>query len=123
MTETYTAQRFVRHHDGADSCAIDVHYDLQTDRKLGEGGFGQVFVGVHKHSHDERAVKEVDKADCPREEVVEEFNYLKELDHPDVLKVYDLYEGKKQCAPLLIFTKAPFSYLPFTAQTNIICTL
>ena len=94
MTVTYNTQRYVRHHAGADACAIDVHYDLQRDRLLGEGGFGSVFVGVHKHSLDERAVKEVSLEDCTRDEIVEEFDCLKELDHPDVLKVYDLYEGK-----------------------------
>lgn len=62
---------------------------------LGEGGFGQVFKCTQKHTGDERAAKRMEKQrqEEINEEIIREFNVLRELDHPNLLKAYDLFEG------------------------------
>lgn len=69
------------------------HYRI-VDR-LGEGGYGEVFVCEHKESGDRRAVKILEVADeTQHDRVLNEFNILKGLDHPNLLKIYHLYEDR-----------------------------
>lgn len=86
----FSVQNFMSHKTGQ---SIDEQYIL--GKVLGEGAFGEVFLGTNVHTKEERAVKKMEKD--PRdpyitEEILHEFAVLKELDHPNVLKVYDLFE-------------------------------
>ena len=65
-------------------------------RTLGEGSFGLVYLGKHKISGVERAIKNInkDKANLTKEEertLVKEINILKTLDHPNIMKVYEYF--------------------------------
>ena len=80
-TIKFNAQRFVTHQVGKllEEYAIG---DL-----LGSGGFGEVYLGKHKKSGHERAIKVVTKS--PVDEsinaaVLHEFNVVRKLDHPYV---------------------------------------
>ena len=88
----FSVQHFMSHKIGE---SIDSQYIL--GKVLGEGAFGEVFPATNKKTDEERAVKKMQKD--PRDpyindEILHEFNVLKELDHPNVLKVYDLFEDK-----------------------------
>ena len=58
---------------------------------LGEGAFGTVYLGKHKISGVERAIKNINKdiANLSKEEektLIREINILKTLDHPNIMK-------------------------------------
>jgi calcium-dependent protein kinase len=65
---------------------------------LGTGGFGEVYLGKHKKTGAERAIKVVSKshkADDPANlAVLHEFQIVRKLDHPNILKMYNLYQDE-----------------------------
>ena len=67
---------------------------------IGEGAFGQVREIRFRDNLDEvRAVKILTKAKMSADEhtsLKNEFNNLKNLDHPNILKMYELYEDDKR---------------------------
>ena len=67
-------------------------------KTLGEGAFGLVYLGKHKISGVERAIKNInkDKAKLSTEEeetLIREINILKTLDHPNIMKVYEYFNN------------------------------
>jgi len=62
---------------------------------LGEGTFGQVFKVKHKVSKEIRAMKIINKVsntDIEEEKaMINEINILKNLDHPNIIKVYEFF--------------------------------
>lgn len=63
---------------------------------LGTGGYGEVYLGVHKKSGAERAIKVITKAPDAKsnQAVLHEFNVVRKLDHPNLLKMYNLYQDE-----------------------------
>lgn len=89
----FSQSNFLYHHNEDDP--IDAHYTLGV--LLGEGGFGMVYKGTHKKTGAERAIKQMQKDPRDKEmndEIKQEFDFLKELDHPNLIKVYDMFEAK-----------------------------
>lgn len=89
----FSQSNFSSHHMA--DVPLESHYKL--GEILGEGGFGVVFRGTHVKTGAQRAIKRMEKD--PRDkamnsEIVREFEFLKELDHPNLIKVYDMFEGK-----------------------------
>jgi len=70
--------------------------DYKMRKLLGEGGFGKVYEVEHKVSKMERAVKEITKSngnsDVDREKFIAEVSILAKLDHPNIMKIFELYE-------------------------------
>jgi calcium-dependent protein kinase len=78
------------------SKSIEDYYELKQE--LNEGAYGVVYKAIHKESGAERAVKKIEKSKWNPEEnqkVIDEFNVLKGLDHPNILKMYELFEEEK----------------------------
>ena len=77
------------------------HYEL--GQLLGEGEFGSVYLGYKKQGGDlgeERAIKIIDKNRMSKgdyDHVINEFNLLKGLTHPNLLTLYSFYEDQKSC--------------------------
>ena len=72
---------------------LDSCYDL--GELLGEGGFGQVFECTHLQTGAERAVKVLEKSmHRPElnEKVIDEFNLLRSLNHPNLIRPYEMFE-------------------------------
>lgn len=64
---------------------------------LGSGGFGEVYLGKHKKTGTERAIKVVNKSEVDESinaAVLHEFNVVRKLDHPNILKMYNLYQDE-----------------------------
>lgn len=69
--------------------------DYQVGKILGEGSYGQVKLVRHIRTNTERAMKVIKKAGVPEEEkavMMKEVSILKSLDHPNIIKIFDLYE-------------------------------
>lgn len=91
----FQAQNFVKNRGLG--VQLDEHYEIGD--KIGEGGFGEVFSVVHLKTGAERAVKVIYKTeddDVDFEKVNttirNEFAVVKSLDHPNLLKQYEMFE-------------------------------
>ena len=76
---------------------IKDHFELHET--IGEGALSRVRRGVHKISGITRAVKVVRKEDLEfgeRRKLLEEIELLKQLDHPNIGQVIEMYEDKKK---------------------------
>lgn len=66
---------------------------------LGSGAFGEVRVCVHRDSGAQRAVKVLRKSHMDEDEkkmLFNEINNLKDLDHPNILKMFEFFEDEKR---------------------------
>jgi len=87
------ASNFVSQHAGK----LRDHYRI--GKMLGSGAFGEVRVCVHRESGAQRAVKVLRKAHMDEDEkrmFFNEINILKDLDHPNLLKMYEFFEDEKR---------------------------
>lgn len=66
-------------------------------KSLGEGSFGKVYLVRHRDSKMIRAMKEIAKDDSNKEEdILNEMEILKRLDHPNIVKIYEFFEFKNK---------------------------
>lgn len=71
--------------------------DYLIGKLLGEGSYGQVKLVIHKRNGFERAIKIIRKQELPEEEkknLLKEVQILKGLDHPNIIKLFDMYEDQ-----------------------------
>ena len=65
------------------------------DKILGEGSFGVVRKAVEKNTEEVRAIKTVDKIKIRnKKRFLNELNTLKTLDHPNIIKLFEVYEDE-----------------------------
>ena len=67
-------------------------------KSLGEGAFGTVFIDEDPLTGLRRAVKKVEKKQIPQhiELLKQELSCMKELDHPNIVKMYEFFEDDKR---------------------------
>jgi calcium-dependent protein kinase len=85
---TFSVRTFVTSRAGV----ISDRYTI--GEKLGQGGYGEVFSCVHKESKIERAVKIIPRnkySDDEDQAALKEFNILREMDHPNILKQIEMF--------------------------------
>ena len=66
---------------------------------IGRGAYGEVRKCLHKETKALRAVKILNKKCLPKEEIeklVNEIDILKQLDHPNILKLYEFFQDQKR---------------------------
>jgi len=65
--------------------------------KLGEGSYGEVFLALHASLGVARVVKSVPKSQLSLagEQVEDEVNMLKSLDHPHIVRVFEAFESQE----------------------------
>ena len=83
---------YLKHKDN-----IKDHYDIHE--VVGEGALSRVKRGVHKLSQVPRAIKIVRKEDLEwgdRGKLLDEIELLKELDHPNIGQVIEMFEDRKK---------------------------
>ena len=83
--------QFIQYHNYA------FYQDYRTVKELGRGAYGNVYLAEHRVSKQKRAIKEIDKAKADKvpggkSKFIREVEILAKLDHPNILKLYELYE-------------------------------
>lgn len=76
----------------------DVTDDFEVGKILGQGAYGQVLLVKHKKTKLMRAMKTLKKKMVREGEIdllQEEVNLLMSMDHPNIVKVYNLYEDER----------------------------
>ena len=69
--------------------------DYRAIKELGEGAFGKVYLAEHRSTRVRRAVKALDKSKAEKSahsKFIAEVEILSKLDHPNILKLFELYE-------------------------------
>lgn len=72
--------------------------DYEFIKEIGSGAFSKVYKARHKVSKSIRCVKKLSKKDLSdedKEKLVEEVTILKNLDHPNIVKVLEFYQNHK----------------------------
>ena len=79
--------------------AFDASY--QRGPQLGLGAFSKVFMGVHKASHQQYAIKKIDRSKTlwgDRDSLEDEINNLIIVrDGPNIVQLYEVYEEESHC--------------------------
>ena len=75
----------------------DVFQFYSLDKKeLGHGHYGVVRVGKHRETGQRVAIKTIPKAKVSRPETLRrEIEILKQVDHPNIIKLYEVYEDSR----------------------------
>jgi len=69
--------------------------DYRAIKEVGEGAFGKVYLAEHRETRIRRAIKELDKSRAEKNahsKFIAEVEILSKLDHPNILKLFELYE-------------------------------
>lgn len=67
--------------------------DYKLDCELGKGTYGVVYKGIHIDTGEIRAVKQIARSKIKKiERFLNEVNALKTLDHPNIIKLFEIYE-------------------------------
>jgi len=69
--------------------------DYEILATLGKGGYGEVKKVIHKLTGDVRAMKVIKKESCDEgylKTLSNEINILRQLDHPHIIKLYEIYQ-------------------------------
>lgn len=72
---------------------VERDYNILTDRELGKGGVGVVYIGEKKENRQLYAIKYVNKIAYEREAVrlERELKLLKDVDHANIVRVFCVY--------------------------------
>ena len=98
-----------------------VHYSniselYEIKGNLGKGKFGQVKLGIHKESGKQVAIKIINKKyveDMEFEQIKSEIDILKIAKHPNIIKLYDVFENEKYIYIIMEYCQGGdlFSYI------------
>ena len=70
------------------------YYDVL--KQLGKGGYGKVYEVKKKGTEEIRACKHLSKLDVKNlEKFRREIDYMKKMDHPNIIKIYEVYESDR----------------------------
>ena len=81
--------------DTSDKAILD-YYEVEK-KPLGKGGYGTVYKGINKKTGEARAIKKLPKNGFDKDDYdrfLREIELLKKTDHPNIIKLYELYESK-----------------------------
>lgn len=82
----------------ADGDKYSFEAKYQMGKEIGRGGFSVVYEATNKETGKVVAVKVIDKKKQDDEQLVllqREISIMKKLDHPNIVKLYDVYDEEK----------------------------
>lgn len=82
------------------------HYEILE--KIGDGGFSKVYLAIQKATGMQRIIKVIKKdvdGSFFKDEVLNEINLLKQLDHPNIMKVIEYFSSKSHLYIIAEFLK------------------
>lgn len=85
----FDAQMFINEKKGK------VTNDYEILSLIGKGGYGEVKKVIHKITAEVRAMKIIKKESCDEgylKSLSNEINILRQLDHPNITKLYEIYQ-------------------------------
>uniref|UniRef100_A0A7S4QMT2 Calcium-dependent protein kinase 1 n=1 Tax=Alexandrium monilatum TaxID=311494 RepID=A0A7S4QMT2_9DINO len=86
-----THAAFITNNEGK----IAEFYDMEK-KKLGEGSYGSVVKATSKSTQAIRAVKSISKTNMKNiERFKQEISIMKQMDHPNIIKLYETFEDKR----------------------------
>jgi calcium-dependent protein kinase len=62
--------------------------------ELGRGAYGVVKKGIHRETKEAKAIKFISKSGLDMDLFKKEFEIMRELDHPTIIKVYEWFEDR-----------------------------
>lgn len=76
----------------------NIYSQYSIKQELGSGAYGRVVFAVHNLTHQVRAIKIINKFSIKNETIrsklMNEVTILKNLDHPNIIKIYEFYEDE-----------------------------
>jgi calcium-dependent protein kinase len=89
---TFSKESLINHLN----CSIKDHYEIVS--QIGKGGYSKVFEVRNKTTNAIHACKYISKLKMNEKTLkrtLREINMLKKLDHPNIIKLYEVYESKR----------------------------
>lgn len=77
---------------------------------IGEGGFAKVRLGRCLHTHEKRAIKTMNKAEAHAKVLGTEVAIIKRVDHPNIVKTFDVFETTEQIHIVMEFMEGGMLY-------------
>eukprot|EP01039_Chlorochromonas_danica_P000319 gene319-342_t len=71
---------------------IERDFYIDREHELGKGGCGVVVVGEHKETHQQYAIKIVNKATAERGRLDRELKLMKDVDHANIVRLFSVYD-------------------------------
>ena len=85
----------------------DPFYEYSKEKLLGKGSYGEVYLVKNNITGTIRAMKVIDKnneeEELTDEEILNEINILKKIDHPNIVKIFEFYSNKSKYYLILEF--------------------
>jgi len=73
---------------------VNLESEFELGKKLGQGGQGAVYLATEKSSGTKRVVKFYGKGESDMDDIRDEFELLKKLNHPNIARVCDVFEDR-----------------------------
>eukprot|EP01017_Pseudomicrothorax_dubius_P013434 TRINITY_DN15907_c0_g1_i1.p1 TRINITY_DN15907_c0_g1~~TRINITY_DN15907_c0_g1_i1.p1 ORF type:complete len:285 (+),score=32.11 TRINITY_DN15907_c0_g1_i1:41-895(+) len=75
------------------------HETYNVIKMIGKGSFSKVYLAEHKETHETFAIKALEKERIRKQAkgkqaVLNEIDLMQQLDHPNIIKLYEVYESK-----------------------------
>ena len=76
---------------------VEISDIYEFKEKIGEGSFGKVYKAVHRETGKPRAIKLIYKKKVENyKNILGEIESLRKLDHPNLIKLYEIFETKSK---------------------------
>jgi calcium-dependent protein kinase len=77
-----------------------IHKEYAILEYIGQGSYGKVYKAKHRKTGVLRAIKKINKSHFSsiedEEKLIKEISILKELDHPNILKIYEFFNSQNE---------------------------